>query len=197
MSDKTSKIRTIRVAVKGVSPLLMNPMTDATLEELRTKVRVQRSKDISLQEEAGQKLYKNDTGKIGIPMVNLISCLAEAGRKVKNGKGNISTADSSTIYGFMNIEDEFFSFSEEDSAWVPDKRRGVMTKDKIAVCIVRPKFKQWGFETTITIDEAECAVETVKRLFETAGKYVGLCDFRPKCNGPFGRFKVDKWKVVE
>jgi len=32
---------------------------------------------------------------------------------------------------------------------------------------------------------------------DSAGKRVGLGDFRPARKGPFGKFRVDEWKVIE
>lgn len=187
---------TIKVTCQGVSPLLMNPMSDETLEGLRTGVRTSKPTDLTSEQEAEKKLYKdsNNGNMIGIPALNLYSCMIEAGRSVKNGKKQISTKDSSSLPSFLQIDEEFLPFINE-AKWVVDKRRGRLPKDGTAVCLVRPKFPEWEFKVTLRVDETICAENTARKLVETAGNSIGLGAFRPTCRGPFGRFKITEWKV--
>lgn len=192
-----NKIETVVVKVKGVSPYLMNPMTEDILDELRTGNRAPIMKDRPVEEIAQRKLC-TEAGHIGIPVENLLACMAEAGRKVKHGKNQISTASSTTMYQMLSIGETFLPFTDlspENGGWIVDKRRGRL-KDGTAVCIVRPKFMSWGFEFTLTIDGNEVSPETIKQLVKCAGN-IGLGDFRPSCKGPFGRFTIEKWEVME
>lgn len=83
----------------------MDPMTDATLESLRTGVRPQIQKDRPAVEVAREKICSEngDGSAIGLPSEMLFSCLVEAGRNVKNGKKQVSTAKTTTIPDFMSI----------------------------------------------------------------------------------------------
>lgn len=180
----------IKIECEGLSPFLMNPATDELLEELRTGVRAPRVRDLPPEKEAEKKLIKQD-GKIGIPAQYLYSCLIEAGRYNKLGKKQISTKDSSLIPSFLWIKELFFPFSGAD--WKVDMRRGRLP-DGTAVCIVRPRFDRWEFSATLIVDEKQISEENVRNLLNDAGSKIGLGDFRPSCKGPFGRFRIIKWK---
>lgn len=192
-----SKIQNVKVKIKGVSPYLMNPMTEDILDELRTGNRAPIQKDRPVADIAKKKLC-TEANKIGIPVENLLACMAEAGRKVKHGKTQISTANSTMMYQMLSIEETFLPFTDlapENGGWIVDKRRGRL-KDGTAVCIVRPKFVSWGLEFTLTIDSNEVSPDTIKQLVKCAGN-IGLGDFRPSCKGPFGRFTIENWQVME
>ena len=197
-----------KVKIKCVSktPLLMDPMTEDTLESLRTGVRKDVARDRPAVDVAAEKIYRENgnKGKIGLPSEMLFSCLAAAGRNIKNGKKQISTQTTTTIPDFLSIESIFLPLTnvaggKEEDSWKVDKRRGVLKQGgkSIAVCIVRPRFEKWGFEVEITYDESKIDGTTVKSLFENAGSAQGLGSFRPNCKGPFGRFQVDSWKETK
>lgn len=185
----------VLATLEGISPLLMNPMSDEVLEGIRTKTSAPKRTDWTPREEAATKLYLDDDGVIGIPSINLYASLVEAGRRVKVNAKQISTATSTILPSFLSI-DEFFLPFKGDPQWVADKRRGSNEK-KQAVCIVRPRFNNWEFDATLEIDETEANEETVRKLVEVSGKMIGLCDFRPTCKGPFGRFKIAAWVKLD
>lgn len=213
-------MKTFEVTLVGVSPMLQNPMTERTLTELETGVRTALQKDRPREDVVREKVIVQD-GHLGVPAEYLLASIIEAGRKVKNGKSNISTAGSSTLPGFLSIREEFLPFvnienngsfgwleTHKESGypegvtevpWIPDRRRGVLDSGgkKVAVAIVRPKFPAgWSIKATIDIDENECSPETAKKLFEIAGRSIGLGDFRPAKRGPFGRAMVSSWEEV-
>lgn len=176
--------------------ILMNPMTEETLDGLLHGVHKQKAKDRPAEDIARGRVITDDEGNPGIPMEYLFSCLVEAGRHVKNGKTQISTAKSSLMPAFLAIEESFLPFTSH-SDWVTDKRRGCLPKDGTAVCLVRPKFEDWECQVTLEIDENIADESVVRDLLRVAGTHVGLGDFRPAKRGPFGRFKVADWVVLE
>lgn len=180
----------------GISPLLMNPATEELLDQLRNRTPSPKRTDWSPEDEAAGKLYRDDDGSIGIPSLNLFSSLVEAGRLVKAGTKQISTSKSTILPSFLTIEEFFLPF-KGDPEWVVDKRRGRNPNGGEMVCLVRPKFADWEFDVTLEIDETEVDEKVVQKLVATAGKKVGLCDFRPACKGPFGRFAVAKWAKLD
>ena len=188
----------VSVTLAGITPMLQNPMTDEQLEAIRTKRPANRARDISAHDEAAAKLYKGPDGEPGVPALNLYASLIEAGRKVKNGRYAISTATSTTLPSFLEIEEFFLPFTA-CSDWVPDMRRGVSNSGttKAAVAIVRPRFDAWELKATAVIDEEVIDESMVREVFRVAGTSVGLCDFRPAKKGPFGRFSVPDWKKLD
>lgn len=194
--------KSYEVTVRGISPLLMNPMTMQQLMDIHNKVSKPKKTDVDLKEVAGEKLYTNEKGQIGMPMQNLYSAIVEAGRNVEfRPKKKVSTKDTTLVPVFLSFSEEFFPFTN-GAKWVPDLRRGINPGNqmtKVPVAVIRPKFSEWEFKCNITVEHAGdhgVSVETVQKLFEWAGKAVGLCDFRPTCRGPFGRFEVKDWKEI-
>lgn len=189
----------IHATLKSLSPILMNPMTDELLDDLwagssRRKVKVERTP----AEAAESKVIRNEKGDVGIPAEYLLAALVTAGRHVKyDARKNFSTSDASLVPAFVFLEDMFYPFKDQEQKWVVDKRRGVLDNGgkKVAVCIVRPRIDAWEFDVTASF--ADIDASKVRQLFEYAGKVAGLGDFRPSCQGPFGRFTISKWEVVE
>lgn len=185
----------IAATCKGISPFLMNPATDELLDQLRGRTRPTKDKNRSVEDEAAEKLSKGPDGRIGVSSVNLYAAMVAAGRRVKNGKTQISTATTTTLPGLMSVEQMFLPFTD-DPPWVADKRRGVNPKGGEMVCLIRPRFDTWGFEVTFLIDETEIAASTVRDVLRVAGQFIGLGDFRPSKRGPFGRFAIAEWKEL-
>lgn len=180
--------------------ILMNPMTDDTLDELAgVKSKAVSEKEMPLEDRAKKRVIKNAEGKIGLPATYILAALIAAGRHVKNGKDKISTAVSTTLYEFLTVEDEFFPFSNQSEPMIVDKRRGVLNNagKSVAVAIVRPKFKNWEIVLDVTVDTSVMSTEVVRKIFEAAGSKIGVADFRPAKKGPFGMFSVTNWEIVQ
>jgi hypothetical protein len=199
---ENGKVR-VHVTLESIgNGMLMNPMTQKTLEELQTGVRGTVDKTIPAKNIAESRVIKDpEGGKIGIPIEYLLGCLVEAGRSVKNGKKQISTANTTTIFSFLDFGEQTFLPFKNHTEMVVDRRKGNLNNagKTTAVCIIRPKFEKWSIklEAIITTEGDFAAKEdVVKKLFEAAGSQVGLGDFRPAKRGPFGRFKVSEWKLL-
>lgn len=199
MTNGNDKVKTFKLHIQGISPLLMNPMTADILDQLEGGAAARKPKDLTKTsyETAAEKLYKDEIDRIGIPALNLFSCLVEAGRQVKiDAKRGISNSESTLLPSFLAIKEFFLPFEGEPS-WAVDRRRGVLEATGTAVCLVRPRFDAWDFYVTVDVDLQEISLEKVQLLFQKAGNSVGLCDFRPACRGPFGRFRVVEWAEKE
>lgn len=198
------KMFKIFVALQGLPPgLMMDPMGDDILLSLRSRTPIKKSPDLSIKDEAKKKVIIRN-GQIGFPADNLFACLMIAGRKVKVGRAQLSTVTTSTIPGFLAVEQDFIPLLHPDTLkpltdndWSPDMRRAVLQKDKIPVCNIRPKFSQWLALLSVKLNASEQDPSVVLELFRKAGNSVGLCSYRPDCKGRFGRFKVAGWKEVE
>lgn len=195
------KVMIINATIKSVFSLLMNRMSDETLEGLRTRVHAPKDREITPEQDAAPKIYRRDgdKGPMGIPSINLYAALKHAGRSVQySGKKNISTAEGTLMYSFMSIKGDFLPFKNVnengDVPWVADKRRG--TCQDIAVCIVRPLIAEWELDVTFQVNGKMVKEKTIRDLVEKAGMVSGLGDFRPNKGGPFGRFAVAKWEVT-
>jgi hypothetical protein len=185
----------IAATCEGISPFLMNPATDELLDQLRGRVRPVKDKNRPVEEEAAEKLCTDADGHVGVSSINLFSSMIIAGRRVKNGKTQVSTASTTTLPGLLTIEQFFLPF-KGDPKWVVDKRRGVNPKGGEMVCLIRPRFDAWSFDLSFLIDETEINADTVREVLRISGKFVGLGDFRPAKRGPFGRFRIASWESL-
>lgn len=196
---ETKNVR-VRVTLASKGPgILMNPMSGDLLDELAgVKTKSASDKDTSLDDRAAKKVIRSEKGEIGLPVTYILASLINAGRHVKNGKEKISTATSTTLYEFLQIEDEFLVFADQKTPWSVDKRRGVLNNagKSVAVAIIRPRFKEWKTTFTIVVDTGVMNTEVVKKIFEAAGAKIGVGDFRPQKKGPFGMFKIDEWEII-
>lgn len=183
--------------------LLMNPMTRDILEELAgVKSKAASDKDLPLVDRAMRKVIREGEqadGLIGLPVTYLLSALIYAGRFVKNGKDKISTANSTTLYEFLDIQDGFLPFLDQKEPMEVDTRRGVSNNagKTAAVAIVRPLYRHWEVSVHFTIDTAVVSEAVVKKIFEVAGTKSGVGDFRPQKKGPFGRFSITDWATLD
>lgn len=202
-------MQTIHATLASKSPLLMNPMTDETLDELfaGSGARKARKTDITQEQVAANRVIRENgdpNGKIGIPMEYLMAALVYAGKFVKyDARKNMSTTAGSLVPSLISLDEMFYPFKNQTPAagqenlWVIDKRRGVLKANGVAVAIIRPKIMSWEIDVTVEFDEDEINESKVRAVFEAAGKFAGLGDFRPACKGPFGRFTIKEWAVVE
>lgn len=192
----------VNVKCRGISPLLMNRMSESVLEGLRTRVKAAKTKSIGQtrtpREEAESKVYTH--GKVPVlPGENFMSCLIAAGAFCRlDGKRQISTAKSTLLPGLMSLLTPVISLvlpdnSEAPATWEPDVRQGRNPNGGEAVAICRPRFDTWAFDFKIDIDTNDIGENTIRELVDKAGRRIGLGDFRPQRKGIFGQFVVEKW----
>lgn len=211
--------RVIEVTLVGVSPLLMQTMSQDDI--VNTLIRGKQkppNKDEPLEDKAMRCLYLQDPDAdetdIVIPAENLFASLREAGRQVKfDGKRMVSAADKTLLPGFYSALTQHAAFlvdgqparhskktyaRKEGRQWSLDIRKGNMPATGGAVGIVRPRFESWSLRYQFMLNLAPPVTqEVMRRLFDIAGNSIGLCGYRPEKNGPFGRFRVADWKVID
>jgi hypothetical protein len=195
----------INVSCRGLTPLLMNRMSESTLEGLRTKQKAPKAANVGTtrtpREDAEPKVYSHG-GKPILPGENLMACLIAGGCFVRlDAKRQVSTGKSTLLPGLMTLLDMMLPLYEPDSRkqarWEADVRQGKNPNGGEAVCICRPRFDAWAFECRIDIDDKEIGENAIRHLWDLAGRRVGLGDFRPARKGIFGQFVVEKWVRVE
>lgn len=193
----------VEITCAGATPLLMNRLTPETLEQIRTKAKKSKnaSKPATPRLEAEPKVYLTKAGDPYVPTENLLACLIAAGQSVRlDGKKQVSTAKSTMLPAFLTLEDLFLPLLDapggKPPAWEVDVRPGRNPNGGEAVCLCRPRFDKWAFTVHALVDLDEIAMQTVRDLFDIAGKRIGLGDFRPQRKGIFGRFVVTHWNEI-
>lgn len=198
-------MKVMRFTVKSLSPgMLQDPSTEQLLNDLRLGNRPQKRVDWSVEDECATKLYRSpETGRMGLPIHCLIACLVNAGRHVKFGKKQISTAESTTLFDFLEFPEGFCEFLDCDDKgnvpWKPFLSKGNLKNKgtKTAVCLTRPRISHWRMQFSVIYDDLRGVTEdTVMKLVETAGRKVGLGNWRPDTKGRFGRFAIEKVETL-
>ena len=170
------------VRIKGVKPLLMHAPTG-----LGDNPQRRRGEHLSPEEEAEAGLYKDAEGNIIIPALNVKAMLREAGRNYKiSGR---KTTFGAAIKAGIDIEP--FYIPLKHNGWKVDLRPVVVQRSRILRA--RPRFDEWELEFTIINKDPNVLLrDTMKRIIEDAGKWIGLGDYRPE----FGLFNVEEFRVI-
>lgn len=191
----------VTIRCRGTSPLLMNRMSESTLEGLRTKAKKPKAANVghvrTPRDEAAEKIYTHADAPM-IPGENLMSCLIAAGVFIRlDAKRQVSTGKGTLLPGLMSLHDFLLPLVDPDTgapaAWEPDVRQGRNPNGGEAVAICRPRFDRWAFRARIEIDDAEIGENAIRQLWDLAGRRIGLGDFRPARKGIFGQFVVERW----
>lgn len=130
----------------------------------------------------GGLYYQSDLG-VYMPAENIEGVIRDGAKIARKGKATeagLVAEDSSLIYEGPRTPDELFA----DGGFV-DRRSVVVNRSR--VMRVRPCFRQWALQTTITLISPDMRERDLVSWLQHAGASVGLGDYRPK----FGRFSVE------
>jgi hypothetical protein len=149
---------------------------------------------LSPREDADDRLHKTEKGVAIMPGPNLLACFREGGKFFKQGRSKVTTQKSSLVPACLGIDEMYVDIASK-GGWKVDTRPVRIPATGGRILRHRPCFDDWTLKFSITLDTDVLGVNLVRDIVDTAGKRVGLCDFRPDCRGPFGRFRVDHWSV--
>lgn len=188
-------MKTIKVRISGVSPLLLHKITEEAMAKSNNPTMVSANGKASPRELASVHLYIGKDGKTHVvPQPNLYRCIIDAGTFFKSGKSKITTAKSSLIPACVGIEEiEFPIESSED--WQTDTRPVCNPSTGGRMMCHRPRFDTWALKFTMTLDESMIPEKVMREVVDCAGTRIGLGAWRPARKGPFGKFRVDSWTV--
>lgn len=162
-----------------------------------------------------------ENGKIIIDSDNIMTLLRESGAKMNTGHGK-ATFKKVTQYG-LYVDGMYFTFrnngQEISKDWINalvgetdfDKHLEAVASHGFELLVkrakigmgaraakhvrVRPMFRNWSAEGTITVvdpQESGLTQEVLQRILDIGGGQVGLCDWRPSSPnaGPYGKFSA-------
>lgn len=189
-------MKEIQVKISGTTPMLCNRFTDASAMAATSGTRAATVGGKGTpREQAEKKLYLSEqTGDPIVPSPNLFRCLIDAGKYFKAGKSKVTTIKSSLIPACLSI-DELEIPIETPNQWEVDTRAVRIPSTGGRILAHRPCFHDWSLQFTLELDEEVMDCKLLREIVDTAGKRIGLGDFRPDCKGPFGKFVVDTWDV--
>lgn len=184
-------MKTIKIELKGLSPLLMhstrsvNPLDPLNIElkkltEKRKKTEEDYRKISDL--EWLLSLYWDDNIGLYIPAENIERCVQNAGKNKRKGAAferGFSCVD-------MQIPLDIGEKLTKDEMFKDFRFRDVrsMVVDRKRIMRTRARFNMWKCSFLAMYDESVLNFRDVVEALDYAGKYVGLCDSRPK----YGKF---------
>lgn len=192
----------VRVTIQGVSPLLLhsdrgaNPLSDEakalkTVSSKRKKTEEDHAAMMRIEWAAG--LYLED-GRVVVPVENVRASIRDGAKLSKMGK-EISRKvflDGEAIpLVYDGPKDPAKLFEDARFRDVRSVRVGQQR-----VMRTRPIFRGWSLSFTAYWEPDAFDVELFRQCLESAGKFIGLGDFRPDKGGTYGRFSVAKLEAV-
>ncbi len=177
----------IEVTITGVSPLMCSRYPDHGEA-------IDQSKDRPPRGVCEQKVYRTPDGKkVGIPTDMLYASIIDAGRFHKHKACKVTTQKTSLVPAGVWMEGDFAVLTPQQ--WEVDSRSVVNAKMGRVPCH-RPRWDVWKLSFVLLVDTTMFATSFVRKLVDDAGCKCGLGAYRPNRKGPYGRFRVDKWRVV-
>lgn len=165
------------VEITGTRPLLMNAPT-----AIGVVASTKKSSNYDPKERAEAVLYKDSNENICIPEMNVLGTLRDAAKDHKApGKGRRSLKQY--ILSGIRITPDMIPITPQE--WTIDARPVVIQRNRVMRW--RPKFENWTLKFGIEIiDPGTISPTNLRNVLEDAGKFIGICDFRPL----FGTFSV-------
>lgn len=188
-------MKTVEIEIEGVTPLLMNRFTSENEVKVSSGLSAVNNGDRGTPREQAEKTtYKDDNGNLYIPTPNLFRAIIDAGKFHKNGKAKVTTMRSSLVPAGMAINSIIIPLGTKQ--FEVDSRSVVIPATGGRIMKHRARLDEWRLKFEIEIDTDVFSVDFARMLIDDAGKRIGLGDYRPDRKGPFGKFKVTKWKLV-
>lgn len=188
-----------RLTCTGSTPLLMhnarlsNPL-DVTAKAMKriSSKRVKTEEDyeeLARLEHLGGLYWDADAGPY-VPGQNFERCLVDAGRITKSGK-KIERG----VFIETNVNPLAYTGPRDvDGLWHDENFRHAASVKvgMVRVTRTRPQFRTWSVDAEGMFDPAVINLEELAEIAATAGRMIGLGDWRPR----FGRFEAQVEKVA-
>ena len=202
------KLKTMRVRIRGLSPLITHKMSEKIKKELRDKVQNKKTKQREAKNPEAEfngaryRVDKHgqyaDAGADAVPAYTIKTAIVDAAKDIEGmtaagtkrllfvdlGKQGVPIQNGEGTFG-LDLEPEM----DESIQRVGGKGPGTGTPD----FRYRPIYRDWAMEFDVTYNAALLGDEEVISLINYAGFHQGLCEHRPgKSGGQNGMFQVEK-----
>lgn len=177
-------MKNVSCTIKGISPLLMNKFPLEPVEGIDKASKEEQAEYVAYRHPQTKHLY--------VPGVAVYRCMVNAALYSK-GKGRASL--QKTVAGCVFITPEMIDLGVD--SYEIDTRPVVNPTTRGRIIKHRPRIEKWQITFDIEYDNVILTIDQVKKVVVDAGQRVGLLDFRPEKKGPFGRFVISKWEVVQ
>jgi hypothetical protein len=190
-------IQTVNIEIIGDSPLIMHAWSQkarmAMEDKQQRKAAKGRDAKVPWDDFVGALYWLDgapekpteadvENGRFGMPSVAFKSAAVDACTSVA-AMTKVAARQS------FHVDGEFVEIIGGPPSMRTDMARvGQGTAD----IRYRPEFNPWSAVLTVKVNVSAISIAQVVGLFDLAGFAVGIGDWRPQRNGPYGRFHVAK-----
>ena len=185
------------VQIEGITPYMQDRMDEAKLEEWeKQRGFVIERDDVSKEDyiRALSHAYINSKNKPFIPASHIRGALINAGGFIKSKVGVKNKSMKGIVAAMFFVKPEEILLSEQ---WEIDKRSAINHNNKSRIIKYRPRWDNWKACFQLWIDNDTITEQTIKKIIEYAGQYVGIGSYTPQHNGMYGRFIVNKFSKID
>jgi len=195
---------TVSFKIKGVMPTIMhNGQTSDPLNEYAKRLKKVTSKKTKTDQDHMEMaeiewfaaLYVDEQNRPCWPGENIESMLVAAAKKTRLGNqtksGLFVDGNAIVIHDGPRTADGLWKYKPLDKN--PYISRVPVVINKSRVMRTRPIFPVWSLEFAVNYMPDILSSENVIEFVKTAGKIIGLSDWRPK----YGRFEVESAEVTK
>lgn len=182
-------LREVRVDIEGVSPLLCNRFSEASIAAIVDKQSKKGTTGKAARDPEAEfraSLYPIDEGEYGFPASGVKKSLAAAGYR-------FAGQPMTETYGAINLLADMLPIRGDEPRM--DSRMARLPKGP-AMMAYRGRFDSWAMEIPIRYNANAISLEQLLNLVNLAGFSVGIGAFRPEKKGIYGQFRIDGVREV-
>jgi len=178
------KIGEFKIKIKGLTPLLMEKMSEKTAQELKDRMEGKgkdKKKIKDFENEVEDKIHRTADGKVGFPAIGFKKAIVGAAPYMDGM--NMKLAKSIVVYG--DIVPITFKKQVINKTIGRDSGRNRAPRP-----IWRPEFQDWNCELKVRYNSSLITAEQIVGLFKLAGFHIGVGGWTPQHDGSYGTFTI-------
>ena len=191
-------MKSVEVVCRGITALLIHRFGEAAETSGKTtKVMVS---NYDPREEATKAAYINPEDKtFYLSAASIPGTMAGAGasHKMKGSRKSMRFVVPSAVLMMSDTITILDLDLKPHTNFEVDSRPVTIPATKGRVMRHRPRWNKWKIKFVFQIDDTLMSLDSAQQLLTEAGQSIGIGDFRPAKFGPFGRFAIESWKVLE
>jgi len=183
ISLKSINIQHAEIELVGDTALIVHAWSSKAKREMLDK-QMKKAKTAkaakSPEKDYEEAFYRLPDGSPGFPTIAFKAAAVAAGGRFSDG------LKMTELRGAFHIEGELVPITGEPNMREDMVRVGMGTAD----IRYRPEFKEWRVTLPVRYNADAVSLEQIVNLFSIAGFGVGVGEWRPEKDGPYGMFHV-------
>jgi len=186
----------VDIEIEGVTPLIQHKFSDHSEVEGQKPTRRSLVGPKIPRDEAEKNAYRTVDGEIYHPGAAISRLLREAGsqHKLKGSRKAVKYLVPAAVL----MQDDNILVRDKNGKVLKnfeiDARSVVIPSTKGRIMCWRPRHDVWTMRFRLRINESVLPCGLIHDLLVQGGEQIGIGDFRPEKGGPFGTFRITKWK---